>query len=246
MIKNNRDRDNENQSEVPSKIRIDFSLKNEVFFVVVGAIVGAITFGIADTVFQMLLGLPHYLIWISFGHVVGVYSSTMNSIIAGISIHLITSISIGIVIGVFLYKTGILNISKISNGLVYGIFAGSTIFVVFFIPVYEYILSDQIANTIVEINPGMRMIDVRDAVEKDFPSVIVGSLTMHLIFGVTVGFISSILSIRFGTRYRCPECNISFRSIDLYRKHRELVHGLSPRQLTRILILGTYPKINFL
>ena len=238
MIKNKRDWVYENKDEVPSKIRIDFSLKREVFFVVVGAIVGAITFGIADTVFQVLLGLPYHLIWVSFGHVVGVYSSTMDSIIAGISIHLITSIFIGIVIGVFLYKTGILNISKISNGLVYGIFAGSIVFVVFFIPVYEYILSDQIANTIVEINPGMRMIDVRDVIEKDFPSVIVGSIAMHLIFGVTVGFISSILSIRFGTRYRCPECNISFRRIDLYRKHRELVHGLSPRQLTRILILG--------
>lgn len=238
MIKNKRDRVCENKDEVPSKIRIDFSLKREVFFVVVGAIVGAITFGIADTVFQVLLGLPYHLIWVSFGHVVGVYSSTMDSIIVGISIHLITSISIGIVIGVFLYKTGILNISKISNGLVYGIFAGSIVFAVFFIPVYKYILSDQIANTIVEINPGMSMIDVRDAIEKDFPSVIVGSIAMHLIFGVTVGFISSILSIRFGTRYRCPECNISFRRIDLYRKHRELVHGLSPRQLTRILILG--------
>ncbi|MDR4491228.1 MAG: NAD(P)/FAD-dependent oxidoreductase [Candidatus Nitrosocosmicus sp.] len=240
MFKNGKGRTRENKNNKASEktVRIDFSFKREVFFVVVGAIAGAVTFGIADTVFQMLLGLPYYLIWISFGHVVGVYSSTMDSIIAGISIHLITSVSIGIVIGVFLYKTGMLNISKISNGLAYGVFSGAVVFVVFFIPVYEYILSDQIANTIVEINPGMRMIDVREAIEKDFPSVIAGSIAMHLIFGVTVGLISSILSVRFGTRYRCPECNISFRRIDLYQKHRELVHGLSPSQLTRIVVLG--------
>ena len=172
-----------NNGDDLGKIRIDFSLKREVFFVVVGAIVGAVTFGIADTVFQMLLGLPYYLIWITFGHVVGVYSSTMASIIAGISIHLITSVTIGIVVGIFLYKTGILNISKISNGLIYGIFVGSVVFIAFFIPVYEYILSNQMADTMVEINPGMKIIDVRVAIEKVFPSVMVGSILMHVIDG---------------------------------------------------------------
>lgn len=50
-----------------STIRIDFSLKREVFFVVVGAILGAITFGISETIFQILLGSPYYLVWIAFG-----------------------------------------------------------------------------------------------------------------------------------------------------------------------------------
>ena len=52
---------------------------------------------------------------------------------------MITAISIGIAVGVFLYKTGILNISKLSNGLLYGLLAGSIVFVVFFIPVYQFI-----------------------------------------------------------------------------------------------------------
>lgn len=220
------------------KVKIDFSLRREVFFVAIGSIVGAVTFGIADTVFQILMGLPYDLIWISFGHVVGVYSSATASIIAGISIHLLTSISIGIVIGIFLYKSGILNISKVTNGIIYGLFAGSIVFIAFFIPVYEFILSDQIVSTIVEINPGMRMIDVKAEIEEDFPAIIMGSIIMHLIFGVTVGIISSLLSIRFGTRYRCPTCNVSFRRLDLYRKHQELIHGLSPIKLTRVLILG--------
>jgi hypothetical protein len=34
------------------KIRIDFSFKREVFFVVTGALIGAVTFGITETVFQ--------------------------------------------------------------------------------------------------------------------------------------------------------------------------------------------------
>jgi NADH dehydrogenase FAD-containing subunit len=220
------------------KIRIDFSFKREVFFVVTGALIGAVTFGITETVFQALLGLPYYLVWIAFGHVAGVFSPISASIAAGILIHVLTSISIGIVIGIFLYKTGILNISKISNGIVYGLFAGSVVFVAFFLPAQHFVLSQQITSTMVEMDPSMTEIDARQELEKNFTAITLGSIVMHLIFGVTVGFFSSILSIRFGTRYRCSECDISFPRIDSYRKHRELVHGAEPIQLKRILILG--------
>jgi hypothetical protein len=217
-----------------STIRIDFSLKREVFFVVVGAI----TFGISETIFQILLGSPYYLVWIAFGHVVGVISPISASVVAGIFIHAITSISIGIVAGIFLYKTGILNISKISNGIVYGFFVCAVVFVIFFLPVKYYVLSAQIANTMVEIDPEMTEIDANRELESNFTTIIVGSIIMHLIFGVTVGFFSSVLSIRFGTRYRCSQCDISFSRIDSYRKHKELVHGIKPIQLIRIIILG--------
>jgi NADH dehydrogenase FAD-containing subunit len=220
------------------KIRIDFSFKREVFFVVTGALIGAMTFGITETVFQVLLGLPYYLVWVAFGHVAGVFTPISASIVAGVLIHVLTSISIGIVIGIFLYKTGILNISKISNGIIYGLFAGFVVFVAFFIPVQYFVLSQQVANTLVEMDPSMTEIDARQELEKNFRAIILGSILMHLIFGVTVGFFSSILSIRFGTRYRCSECDISFSRIDSYRNHRELVHGAEPIQLKRILILG--------
>ncbi len=98
-------------------VRVDFSLKREVFFVVIGAIIGAITMVVPITFLYTGLGLPYYLAWMAFGHVVGVYSSSSSSVIAGIAIHMITAISIGIAVGVFLYKTSILNISKLSNGL---------------------------------------------------------------------------------------------------------------------------------
>lgn len=235
---NNNSENNNNSKQEISRIRIDFSLRREVFFVVVGAILGAVTFGISETIFQVLIGSPYYLVWIAFGHLVGVVSPMSASIFAGIIIHAITSISIGIVIGIFLYKTGILNISKISNGIVYGLFAGVVVFVAFFLPVQHFVLSQQIASTMVELNPSMTEIDAKQQLENNFTTIILGSIVMHLIFGVTVGFFSSVLSIRFGTKYRCSQCDISFSRIDSYRKHKELVHGIKPIQLVRILILG--------
>ena len=117
-----------------NKVKIDFSLKREIFFVIVGAIVGAIVFVIPKTIFEVVMEMPYYLSWIVFGHIVGVYSS--DGVIAGIGISMLTAISIDVVIGMFLYKTGILNISKPSNGIIYGIFACIVVFIIFFIPVY--------------------------------------------------------------------------------------------------------------
>jgi NADH:quinone reductase (non-electrogenic) len=71
-----------------NKVKIDFSLKREIFFVIVGAIVGAIVFVIPKTIFEVVMGMPYYLSWIVFGHIVGVYSS--DAIIAGIGMHMLT------------------------------------------------------------------------------------------------------------------------------------------------------------
>lgn len=218
-----------------TEIRVDFSLKREVFFVAIGAMLGAVSM-LIPTIFEVGMGLPYYVTWVAFGHVVGVYSS--NAAYAGIAIHTITAISIGIVIGVFLYKTGILNISKLSNGLIYGLFAGTVVLIVFFLPVYMLILQPEI-NRILHVSmPEDHDEYATTSSHYNFPLVIVSYIIMHLVFGIAVGVTSSTLSIRFGSRYRCKKCDISFSRIDSYQKHVQLVHGEKPLQLIHILILG--------
>jgi NADH:ubiquinone reductase (H+-translocating) len=224
------------KSKKVEQIRVDFSLRREVFFVVVGAIVGAVTFVIPKTIFEVEMGLPYYLSWIVFGHVIGVYSSA--SVFAGIGIHMLTAISIGVVVGIFLYKSGILNISKPSNGLIYGLFSGSIVFAVFFIPVQQFVLGPQMVSTLPEMDPSITQAEVTDMIKINLSAIMAQSLVTHLVFGVSLGFVSSLLSIKFGSRYRCSDCDISFSRIDSYRKHRELVHGKKPIQLKRIVILG--------
>jgi hypothetical protein len=217
-------------------IRVDFSLRREVFFVVVGAIVGAVTFVIPKTIFEVEMGLPYYLSWIVFGHVIGVYSSA--SVIAGIGIHMLTAVSIGVVVGIFLYKSGILNISKPSNGLIYGLFSGFIVFAIFFIPVQQFVLGPQTVSTLADMDPSISQAEVTEMIETNFSTIMAQSIVTHLVFGVSLGFVSSLLSIKFGSRYRCADCDISFSRIDSYQKHRELVHGVKPIQLKHILILG--------
>jgi NADH dehydrogenase FAD-containing subunit len=225
-------------SKKVEQIRIDFSLKREVFFVVIAAVIGAITFVIPKALFETEMGLPYYLSWIVFGHVIGVYSS-QSVIAAGIAIHIITAISIGIVVGIFLYKTGILIISKFSNGVLYGLLTGTAVFVIFYIPVQQFILAPETARTLAEMeSPHITQAEASQEISDNIVNIMIGSLITHLVFGITLGVISSLLSIKFGARYRCNECDISFSRIDSYQKHIEAIHGAKPIKQKRILILG--------
>jgi NADH:ubiquinone reductase (H+-translocating) len=218
-----------------SEIRVDFSLKREVFYIVIGSVVGAIFMILAKMILDPQTGIPYDITWIAFGHILGVFSPPSSAFLAGITIHMITALSIGIAIGVFLYKTNILIISKLSNGILYGLFAGSVVYIVFFIPVYESVLTHEIARTLKTVG------EVEYAAEylaRYFFPIMIGWLIIHLVYGVIVGMVSSLLSIRFGSRYRCSKCDISFSRIDSYQKHIKLVHGEIPIQQKRILILG--------
>src|SRR5215217_3681018 len=131
-----------------SEFKIDFSFRREVFFIIAGALMGAIVYVIPITVFAIEEGSSYYLTWIVFGHIAGVYSSITSVIIAGFMLHVLTATCIGIIAGLFLYKTNILNISKPSNGLKYGLFVGSLVFVIFAIPVQQFVLGPEFARTI--------------------------------------------------------------------------------------------------
>ena len=226
----------QNFQNVSNLIKIDFSLKREVLYVVTGALIGAITMTLPRTIYEFLTGLPYYTSWIVFGHVIGVYSS--DAAIAGFIIHLITAASIGIVVGIFLYKTNILNISKPINGLIYGIFAGTIIFVVWAIPINEFVLIPENIKTAADINPTFTEQEVSQNIQSNKSNIFLNSLFLNLLFGITVGLVSSFLSIKFGARYKCNICNVSFSRIDIIRKHLQLVHRREPILQKKIAILG--------
>ena len=217
-------------------IKIDFSLKREILYVVIGALIGAITMILPRTIYEFITGQPYYISWIIFGHVIGIYSSYAAT--AGFIIHLITAVSIGLVTGIFLYKTNILNISKPLNGFFYGIFAGTIIFVVWAIPINEFVLIPENIRTIADIDPSLPKQAISQQIESNKLSILFNSLFINLLFGITVGLASSVLSIKFGTRYKCNICNVSFPRINIIRKHLQLVHRRQPIEQKKIAILG--------
>ena len=87
------------------------------------------------------------------------FSSLTSVIIAGFMLHVLTATCIGIIAGLFLYKTNILNISRPSNGLKYGLFVGSLVFVIFAIAVQEFVLGPEFAlQLIVTVQQQRRLV----------------------------------------------------------------------------------------
>jgi NADH dehydrogenase len=248
------------ESTTVSEFKIDFSFRREVFFIIAGALMGAISYVIPITVFAIEGGSSYYLTWIVFGHIAGVYSPITSVIIAGFMLHILTATSIGIISGLFLYKTNILNISKPSNGLKYGLFVGSLVFAIFAIPVQEFVLGPEYSRTLgsssstttttTTANKSPPAVTENSQPMVSKPSIfsnqitfnqlraIIDSLIINLTFGITLGLFSSFLSSKFGARYRCPKCDISFSRVDSLQHHLELIHGSKPIHPKRILILG--------
>jgi NADH dehydrogenase FAD-containing subunit len=249
------------ESTTVSEFKIDFSFRREVFFIIAGALMGAISYVIPITVFAIEGGSSYYLTWIVFGHIAGVYSPITSVVIAGFMLHILTATSIGIISGLFLYKTNILNISKPSNGLKYGLFVGSLVFAIFAIPVQEFVLGPEYSRTLgssssttttttTTANKSPPAVTENSQPMVSKPSIfsnqitfnqlraIIDSLIINLTFGITLGLFSSFLSSKFGARYRCPKCDISFSRVDSLQHHLELIHGSKPIHPKRILILG--------
>ena len=236
----------------PHEARVDFSFNREVFFIIAGGIIGAMVMAIPLTFFSTGRSHAYDLTWIVFGHIVGVHSPISSAIIAGMTIHIVVGISIGIISGIFLYKTNILNISKPSNSLKYGLFVGILVYLIFSIPVQHFVLNLEFRHILVHNNSNNNINNNNSSNSNNNNSIIFSnfqvfsilySIFINLLFGITLGLSASFLSIKFGARYRCPSCDISFSRIDILQTHLLFVHtdDYDKHQTTnrkRIVILG--------
>ena len=145
-----------------------------------------------------------------------------------------------------------MNISKPSNGLKYGLFVGILVYLIFSIPVqhfvlnleFRHILVHNISNNNINNNNSSNSNNNNSIIFSNFQVFsILYSIFINLLFGITLGLSASFLSIKFGARYRCPSCDISFSRIDILQTHLLFVHtdDYDKHQTTnrkRIVILG--------
>ena len=218
------------------KLKIDFSLRREIFFVILGALLGGIMMMLPGMIYGLFYeNGDYYTIWLIFGHVIGVYSN--YTVLAGIIIHFLTAFAIGMVLGIFLYKTGILEISNPLNGLFYGLFTGTMVFLLWSIPVQQLILNHATAKTIALMNPSLSQQVILDNLQKNLITALLQNLARNLIFGITLGLTTSLLSIKLGKRFQCPKCHISFSKVNMIKRHLQKIHDekLNPK---KVVVVG--------
>jgi len=214
-------------------LRVEFSLRKEIFFVAVGSIIGGLTMHLPRILFDTTTGTQYLITLLVLARVAGSDSPEV-----GFALHMMVATIIGIVTGVFLHKVIKINISKIKNGLIYGMFAGVVVFAVFAIPVSLLFLGPNMAEILAELDPEMTLIEASESINENFVSSLMDSFLMHIIWGLTVGVLASLLTRKIGANYRCHICDVEFSKISTYEKHVENVHEHPSPSVKRILILG--------
>ncbi len=214
-------------------LRVDFSLRKEVFFVTIGSLLGGFTMFLPRILLDLTSNTQYYLAWHVFARILGSDSASVGALL-----HFLVATIIGIITGLVLYKSNFLNVSKISNGLLYGVIAGIVVYLVFFIPVQEFVLGPNMIQVLLEQDPSMSTQEAIELVEQNKVANMIDSIFTHLIWGITLGLISSVLTREFGANYRCAKCQIEFSKLHTAKKHHKYRH-IEPIQNTKhILILG--------
>jgi len=233
ILSNKRDFQLTSKNKKSRYLRVGFSLKREIFFVTIGSIIGGFTMHLPRILLDITTETQYLVTLLVMARVVGSGSTEV-----GFALHMLVATIVGIVTGIFLHKVIKFNISKIKNGLIYGIFAGVVVFAVFAIPVSQIFLGPNMAELIAELDPEMTFLEASELVNQNFVSNLIDMFFMHIIWGLTIGVLASLLTRKAGANYRCHICDIEFSKISTYEKHVENVHENPSPSLKRILILG--------
>ena len=202
---------------------VDFSIKKEVFFITLGSILGAFVMFIPNFLLDVLTDSEFYLFWIIAARTLG-----SSDYLVGVFVHFGVATIIGIIVGLILYKTKMLNISKISNGILFGLFAGVVVTIVFTIPVQYF----WIQPVITELN---------NTVTQNFifsEEFLLKSFLTHFLWGGTLGVLASVLTTKKGMRYRCHKCDIEFSKLSTFEEHHQYIHVSGHPHTQKIVILG--------
>ena len=160
---------------------VNFSLRKEVFFITLGSILGAFVMFIPNFFLDAFTNSEFYLFWIVAARILG-----SSDYLVGAFVHFGVATIIGIAVGLILYKTKMLNISKISNGLLFGIVSGAVVTVIFTIPVQYFWIQPVMAE--------MNNLPVLNFILSE--EFLIKSFLTHFLWGRTLGILASLLTAK--------------------------------------------------
>jgi len=165
-----------------------------VLFGIVGGIIGSLTMIAPKMISNIQLEMPYNVNWIVFGIVFG--ADQPNAFAVGLGIHVVTGIIIGAIFGIITGKITKLRINKISRGVIFGIITGLVVFGVFFMPMLENVLAPNLMKLMMGMNPDAPIDMLKQKMQTKLPTVIQTSLGLHILFGIVLGTVSSVLTSR--------------------------------------------------
>jgi hypothetical protein len=139
----------------------------------------------------VLAGFSEKAILFALGMTFGVDPD--NAIMAGAVAHILISILIGIVFGLFTYKIKILRITSIKKSIAEGIGTGIIVFIVIFTPLSLIVIPSVIVGIVKETNLGITEQQVTVNLQQSIPMILGAGAIGYTIYGIILGAIMAII-----------------------------------------------------
>ncbi len=181
-----------------------YNTKKSIGAGTIGGIVAGIVMLAPMMVMMSMMSLPSDLFPKLLGLTIGLTpdSATM----AGMALHFVGSILIGLVFGVVVSSSK-LSITSFKKGIGLGIATGAVSFVVLFLPMMMIVFTSSMMNLMIMMNPGATQEMIMNQLQSMQPVILSGSIIAHLIYGAVLGVMTSLILINW--KLTCPKCGMS-------------------------------------
>jgi hypothetical protein len=166
--------------------------------IVFGAIGGFVA-GLVMLPFMMLTGIMAGMPADAMPTAIGLlFGSNMSAApIVGFSMHILTSILIGIIFGAVTGKASKLMLTRFSKGIAEGLITGMIAFAVLFIPISNAAMPPILMKMASQMNPDMNQLQIMDMLQQKMPMMFGIGILEHLVYGAALGSVVFVLITRF-------------------------------------------------
>jgi hypothetical protein len=166
-----------------------------IAFGAIGGFVSAVVMAPLLMITAIIAGMPSSVIPIAIRIMFGA-STGENALMLGFGVHLAAGTIIGIIFGAITGHLKKLSITGYGKGIAEGIIAGIISFVALFLPVSMAAMPPVLINIMLQMNPGLSQQQLMVMMQQAAPALMGMSILSHLIYGVVLGGITSVLVLR--------------------------------------------------
>ena len=189
-----------------------YSTKRGVGAGAIGGIAAGAVMLIPMMLMMPMMGLPSDIFPILTGMIMG--QSQESAAMAGIVIHFVPSIIIGVIFGA-LISSSKLSITSFKKGIPLGIAAGVISFVVLFLPLIMTVMPPIMLQLMLMMNPGAPQEMIMQQLQSMRPMILGGALFSHVVYGIILGALTSAIVKKSKKEY-------NFESLDDVTNNKDL------------------------
>lgn len=157
----------------------------------IGGFVGSLAMIPLEMAIAIVSGMPANAVVQAMGLMFG--ANMDNAMMVGLGMHMLTGSIIGVIFGAIVGGVGKLRITGYGKGIGLGVAAGMIAFAVLFIPISMLAMPPVLMKMMSQMNPGMSQQQIMTALQGAMPGMIGISAIAHLIYGVVLGGVTSVL-----------------------------------------------------